>query len=88
VASIARHPHALTVISTHLADTASSFSGNGAIRALCLEGTIQAGAPVFDFQVRAGVSAQRLGMELLRTEGVLTLLDAIGSPDGRDVLRM
>jgi len=88
VASIARHPHALTIISTHLADTASSFSGNGAIRALCLEGTIEAGAPVFDFQVRAGVSAQRLGMELLRTEGVLTLLDAIGVPDGHEAFRM
>ncbi len=88
VASIARHPHALTIISTHLADTASSFSGNGAIRALCLEGTIEGGAPVFDYQLRAGVSAQRLGMELLRTEGVLTLLDAIGMPDGREVFRM
>ena len=88
VASIARHPHALSVISTHLADTASSFSGNQAIRALCLEGTIDGGAPVFDFQVKAGVSAQRLGMELLRTEGVLSLLDAIGVPDGREVFRM
>jgi DNA mismatch repair ATPase MutS len=72
---LAAHPTALTVIASHLAEIAPSLEADRRVRLLRFTADLSDGAPRFDFRVGDGVSTQRLGMTLLRQEGVLDLLD-------------
>jgi DNA mismatch repair ATPase MutS len=72
---LAAHPAALTFIASHLAEIAPSLAADHRVRLLRFTADLSEGAPRFNFRVGDGVSTQRLGMTLLRQEGVLDLLD-------------
>jgi DNA mismatch repair protein MutS len=78
VSRLREHPAALVFVASHLAELASSIATDDRIRLLHFSADV-AGAEVrFDYQLRDGVSTQRLGMVLLEREGVLALLDPSG----------
>lgn len=72
---LAAHPAALVFVASHLADVVPALEVDPRVRLLRFDADLAGGAPRFDFRLRDGVSAQRLGMTLLRQEGVLDLLD-------------
>jgi DNA mismatch repair ATPase MutS len=72
---LVEHPSALIFVASHLTDTVSLLSADSRVRVFCFTANNVEDQPVFDYRLREGVSRQRLGMSLLRREGVLELLD-------------
>jgi DNA mismatch repair ATPase MutS len=81
VTRLAAHPSALVFIASHIGEIVPSISDDCRIRLLNFAADLSGDRPRFDYQLREGVSTQRLGMVLLRQEGVLDLLD--GSAESR-----
>ncbi|MEP6592076.1 MAG: hypothetical protein ABJC51_00195 [Acidobacteriota bacterium] len=75
VTRLAGHPSALVFIASHIGEIVPSISDDPRICLLNFAADLSGDRPRFDYRLRAGVSAQRLGMVLLRQEGVLDLLD-------------
>jgi DNA mismatch repair protein MutS len=71
-----QQPSALVFVASHLAELASSVAADARVRLLHFSADVEGGVVRFDYQLREGVSTQRLGMVLLEREGVLALLDA------------
>lgn len=72
---LVRHANAIVFVASHIAEVASSFSSDGRVAMVHFSADVSNDNPMFDFMIRPGVSTQRLGMVLLRQEGVLDLLD-------------
>jgi len=75
ITRLAGHPAALVFVASHLVELVSSLTDDPRIRLLHFAADMSGGEPHFDFLLRDGVSTQRLGMTLLRREGVLEVLD-------------
>jgi len=67
------------VVSSHLIELAEELRADPAIRCVCLEGRITEGDVWFGFEIRDGVSRERLGLHLLERERVPELLRSIAS---------
>ena len=67
----------LFLVSTHVAEIADGLQGNPNIRFACFESTMEGGVPWYAYKMREGVSNERMGMLLLRNEGVLDMLEAM-----------
>ncbi len=65
------------VLSTHLTELAVQLGDQPGIRPLCLAADLDGGRFSFDFQLREGVSAQRLGLALLTHHGLDALLETL-----------
>jgi DNA mismatch repair protein MutS len=79
VTRLAAHPSALVFIASHIGEIVPSISDDPRIGLFNFAADLSGDRPRFDYRLREGVSTQRLGMVLLRQEGVLDLLD--GSAD-------
>jgi DNA mismatch repair protein MutS len=75
VTRLAAHPSALVFIASHIGEIVPSISGDRRIGLFNFAADLSGDRPRFDYRLREGVSTQRLGMVLLRQEGVLDLLD-------------
>ncbi len=75
VTRLAAHPSALVFIASHIGEIVPSISDDHRIGLFNFAADLSGDRPRFDYQLREGVSTQRLGMVLLRQEGVLDLLD-------------
>jgi hypothetical protein len=76
VKRLAAHPTALVLVASHIAELAPEIERDSRVRLLHFAAGMDGGGnPAFDFVLREGASTQRLGMALLRQEGVLDLLD-------------
>jgi hypothetical protein len=62
-------------VATHLAEVVRQRAGMPGLMTWYLDGAVRDGEARFDYALREGVSTQRLGMELLRREGVAELLE-------------
>jgi len=76
IARLAAHPGALVFVASHLAEVVPALADDPRVRLLHVAAEVQGEAVRFDYRLRDGVSTQRLGMVLLRQEGVLELLEA------------
>jgi DNA mismatch repair ATPase MutS len=77
---------ATVVVASHLAEIAPELDGDARVALLHFAAQCERDVPVFDFRLSHGASTQRLGMELLRHEGVLRLLEqGVESDDRSDV---
>ncbi len=72
---LARHPAALVFIASHIGEVVPAIVDDPRIRLVHFAADLTTDEPRFDYQLREGVSAQRLGMTLLRQEQVLALLE-------------
>jgi len=80
ITRLAVHPEALVFIASHLAEVVPGVVDDPRIRLLHFAADLTDDQPRFDYRLREGVSAQRLGMTLLRQERVLDLLDRREAP--------
>lgn len=83
VTRLGSHPGALVFIASHLGEIVPSIGDNPRICLLHFAADLSGDRPRFDYRLRAGVSAQRLGMVLLRQEGILDVLDRPAEPQGQ-----
>ncbi len=66
----------LVILTTHLSSVVESAGSDRRLNAMFLSAALSPDGPVFDYQLRSGVSSQRLGMVLLEQEGVAPALAA------------
>jgi DNA mismatch repair ATPase MutS len=67
----------LFLVSTSIGEIADGLQGNPNIRFACFESTMEGGVPWYSYRLREGVSNERMGMLLLRNEGVLEMLEGM-----------
>jgi DNA mismatch repair protein MutS len=76
VTSLARQRGALVFVASHLAEVVPAIAADPHVRLLHFAADVRDTAVTFDYLVREGLSTQRLGMVLLKREGVLELLES------------
>jgi DNA mismatch repair protein MutS len=86
ISRLVSHPAALVFVASHLAEIVPSVVDDPRVSLLHFSAEVTAERPVFDYQLRRGLSTQRLGMTLLKQEGVLELLDQTSSSADAPVL--
>jgi DNA mismatch repair ATPase MutS len=74
IARLTERTSALVFIASHLGEVVPEISNDARVRLLHFAADLGSGEPRFDYQLRDGASSQRLGMTLLKREGVLELL--------------
>jgi DNA mismatch repair ATPase MutS len=70
-------PTVVSIVATHLTEVAVACANDRRATLACFEGTESATDITFDYQLKAGISAQRLGMTLLAREGILDMMSRI-----------
>jgi DNA mismatch repair protein MutS len=75
ITRLAAHPRMTVMIASHLAEIVPAVVGDPRVRLLHFAADVIADEPRFDYQLRPGMSTQRLGMTLLKQEQVLDLLE-------------
>jgi DNA mismatch repair protein MutS len=76
ITRLAAHPAALVFVASHVGEVVPAILGDPRIAFFHFAADITGDQPTFDYRLRDGVSNQRLGMTLLRQEGVLARLEA------------
>jgi DNA mismatch repair protein MutS len=76
ITRLAAHPAALVLVASHVGEVVPAILGDPRIALFYFAADITGDSPRFDYRLREGVSEQRLGMTLLRQEGVLDLLES------------
>ena len=80
ITRLADQPTALTLIASHLGEIGPLIANDPRICSLHFAADVSVDPPRFDYQIREGVSEQRLGMILLNQEKVLELLEQAAAP--------
>lgn len=75
ITRLAAHPAVLALVASHVAEVVPAVVEDPRVALFHFSADVSSGSPRFDYRIRAGVSEQRLGMTLLRQEGVLELLE-------------
>ena len=76
IAGFAGCARSLFIVSSHLVELVDDLAAVPGVRFRCFEGTVQDGAARYDYRLRDGHSAQRLGLVLLQQAEVMALLAA------------
>jgi DNA mismatch repair ATPase MutS len=75
ISRLLEHDGALVFVASHLAEIVPAFVNDRRVRLLHFAADVSSDEPAFDYRLREGISTQRLGMVLLKREGVLELLE-------------
>jgi DNA mismatch repair protein MutS len=75
ITRLAAHPAALTFVASHVGEVVPTILADPRIAFFYFAADATSDPPRFDYHLREGVSEQRLGMTLLRQEGVLDRLE-------------
>jgi DNA mismatch repair ATPase MutS len=81
ITRLAAHPAALVLVASHLGEVVPAILDDPRIAFLYFAADMAGDQPRFDYRARKGVSEQRLGMTLLRQEGVLDCLERSARSD-------
>jgi DNA mismatch repair ATPase MutS len=73
---LAGFEESLLMISTHIAEIAERMRRHRNIRFACMESTMEGGVPWYSYQLKEGVSAEKIGLAILDNEGILEMLEA------------
>lgn len=73
---LARKQGSVFLVSSHLIELGDSLAASGNVQCCRFEANESAGTLEFDYVLRPGISSQRLGVRVLREEGVFALLDS------------
>lgn len=87
ISRLVSHQAALVFVASHLAEIVPFVVDDPRVCLLHFSADISAEQPVFDYKLRRGLSTQRLGMTLLKQEGVLDLLGPSSGTSDAAVLR-
>jgi len=67
--------NALVVLASHLVETIASFADEKKCRMICFDGIVRSQNEIdFDYQLRQGISATRLGKYIMQREGIPEML--------------
>jgi DNA mismatch repair ATPase MutS len=75
ITRLAAHPAALVLVASHVGEVVPTILADPRIALFYFAADVTGDQPRFDYRLREGVSEQRLGMTLLRNEGVLDRLE-------------
>lgn len=64
-------------ISTHIVEVGAELEKQELVLFKCFESSLQGGQPVYDYKLVNGISKERLGLTILKNEGVLEILEEI-----------
>jgi DNA mismatch repair protein MutS len=65
------------LISTHILEVADNLSAIDSIQFRCFESYLHGTQPVYDFKLKNGVSKERIGLFLIKNEGIIETLEEI-----------
>ena len=82
ITRLAAHPTALVLVASHLGEVVPAIVNDSRIALFHFAADVTTDQPHFDYRLREGASTQRLGMTLLRQEGVLALLERAATSAG------
>jgi DNA mismatch repair ATPase MutS len=71
ITRLAAHPAALVLVASHVGEVVPTILADPRVALFYFAADVTGDQPRFDYRLREGVSEQRLGMTLLRQEGVL-----------------
>ncbi len=77
ISSLAKIRHNIFFISTHLLEVAENLETKDSIMFKCFESELVDQSPVYDFKLKEGVSKERIGMTIIKREGILGILEQI-----------
>jgi DNA mismatch repair protein MutS len=75
ITRLAAHPGVLAFVASHVGEVVPSILDDRRIAFCSFAADVTGDQPRFDYRLREGVSQQRLGMTLLRQEGILDRLE-------------
>jgi ABC-type multidrug transport system ATPase subunit len=66
--------NSLFLISTHIVEIAGDLQHNKNIFFNCFESTMEGGVPWYNYKIREGISNERVGMLIIKNEGIIEIL--------------
>ena len=67
-------PGSLILVSTHIVEIAAGLQLNPNVFFACFESTMEGGVPWYSYKLKSGISDERMGMIILKNEGILEML--------------
>lgn len=77
ISRLSRVRNSKFLISTHITELADELTETPGIAFRYFESYFSDGKPQFTYKIREGISTERLGMYIIREEGILSILDEI-----------
>lgn len=74
IKGLAKNPNCLVVISSHLLELANDLKNVPSVSFSCFSSKVVDGKPQFDYKIKSGISSERIGLLILKNEGVDKLL--------------
>ena len=71
--------NSLFLISTHIVEIAGDLRHNKNIFFNCFESTMEGGVPWYNYKIREGISNERVGMLIIKNEGIIEILEEVGT---------
>jgi len=67
----------LFFISTHIVEVAEALKSSDCIDFKCFESSLDDEVPIYDYKLKPGVSAERLGLSIIKNEKIMDVIDEI-----------
>ena len=67
----------LFLVSTHIVEIAAGLQHNPNVFFACFESTMEGGVPWYSYKLKSGISNERMGMVILKNEGILEMLEEL-----------
>ena len=77
--SLSKVRDSLFLISTHIVEIAPQLEHNANIFFNCFESTMEGGVPWYNYKIREGISNERVGMLIIKNEGIIEILEEVKS---------
>ncbi|NJK95829.1 MAG: hypothetical protein HC905_13780 [Bacteroidales bacterium] len=75
IGALAKIPDSLFLISTHIVEIADDLKSEPTVIFRCFETIPEGDRAVYDYKLKNGVSKERLGMQIVRQEGIMEILE-------------
>lgn len=69
--------HSLFYISSHIIEVSQELEKSDKVLFKCFESKLTAEQPIYNYKLIDGISSERLGLAILKNEGVLEIIDSI-----------
>jgi DNA mismatch repair protein MutS len=77
ISALAKIKNNYFFISTHILEVADNLSEKDSIQFICFGSYLHGKQPVYDFKLKKGVSKERIGLLLIKNEGIIETLEEI-----------
>jgi DNA mismatch repair ATPase MutS len=75
ISAFAKIRSSLFLISTHIVEVSEKLSEHKNILFKCFQSKLNGETPVYNYQITAGISADRMGLRILKNENIIEILD-------------